>query len=125
MRTRLWICGLLVGLVLMGTFTVGFVGWVARERAVHREMALAQAFRAEAVSADKARRVAEALAAKAQADASKPAPASATGSELDRLRAENSALRARVRELEAKPGVSGDRPGPAPAAGSPATSPSR
>jgi type II secretory pathway pseudopilin PulG len=100
MRSRSWVGGLLVGLVLMGMLAVGFVAWIARERALQREMAMAE--RAEA-----AQRQVEWLAAKAQAGTVAPAPAGAAESTLERLRAENSTLRARIRELEAKPGVSG------------------
>jgi uncharacterized iron-regulated membrane protein len=110
MRSRSWVGGLLVGLVLMGMLASGFVAWIARERAL-----------AQMMSAEAAEREAELLAAKVQAGTAAPAPAGVAESALERLRAENESLRARIRELEAKPGVSGR---PAPDSGSPSTAPS-
>jgi hypothetical protein len=135
MHVRWTIRGLMIAIaaiaVVLGLASAFFTNVVQMRRLQAEARALAEYQRALQRSAMLARQNAaltlSAIAARAGADAEdaaregRNAPQGTGGnppaSDAEKLRRENAALRARVRELEQKLGVSGAGPAPAPAPG--------
>jgi biopolymer transport protein ExbB/TolQ len=127
MRNRVAVAGLVVAFVLF-SLTMWFVLEVRNQRVqAQMERALAEEARARAearLMTGVARANAEAVLQHSGA-LEREGSSAATSDELERLRTENAALKARVRELEQKLGPSGARRAtvPALASGSPSLSP--
>jgi hypothetical protein len=102
-----------IAVVALGLWGLSFLVSLRDRQRARVELELMEAMRAQAEAMRQSQIQAHATAKVLGARQAE------TPGELERLCTENEALRARVRELEQKLGVSGGRPGPAPASGAP------